>query len=179
MELVEKREMSLFGFTSHVAQVQVHLLENWMSRHTRAFTHCPDTDTAGINIGHLFLQASPQTPFSPFGMEALTCKGTWGCGVVRSFLLVPARYCGGCWYGIFLEYVLMLSSPLGKGPLVPGSRGMAMAVAIPSIAGTRASRSTPDTVPWYLCSHRQWSCRPQLRESGGDATPRKDTRQDR
>ena len=165
--------MSLFGSTGHVAQVQLDLRKNRRNVEADKSVYL----LPGMNIGHLFLQASPQTPFSPFGVEALTCKGTWGCGVVRSFLLVRARYCGGYWYGIFLEYVLMLSSPLAKapGPRIEGDGHGGRFVRSPCLCLTQYVRHCP-LVP---VQPQTVELPPQPRESGGDATPRKDTRQDR
>ena len=108
--------MSLFGSTGHVAQVQLDLLKIGRDvGYSRASTYCPDTDTAGIIIGH---SGIPTDAFAPLGMEALTCKGSLGCGVVRSFLLVRARYCGGCWYGISSSTSSCSSCPQ-QSPLVP------------------------------------------------------------
>ena len=98
---------------------------------------------------------------------------------------VPAAYYGN-WYGYtLLKYMgkVALNYHGAPDPLRGGRGEMAMAV----VAWLHGLRRTSDAVPYLHCArsfftlkeHCRRSCGPQPRSDGGNAIPRKDTRQDR
>ena len=90
------------------------------------------------------------------------------------------RWAFGLRVHVFIEYmaidVLMcLSAPnpaRGRGGMPHMASGGRWLGPQPAV------RSSSDIVLCSVCSHSQLSCRPQPRESDGDVTSRKDTRQD-